>query len=398
MLLFFRKILPSLLLVVIGVGMSAYWLTNKPRAERTPPQVLAPLVEAITPERVNHQTTINAMGSVIAAQSVNLTPRISGMVTWVSPDFVEGGILKQGKVLVELDPTDYKLAIIQAENDLARAEFNLKMEQGQQAIVKREYELLGADLKGQEQDLVLRKPHLSAAKAAVAAAQAALQQARLNLERTRPFAPFNSIIISRNANVGAWMSAFSTGTPLAKLVGTDYFWINVSVPVDKLTWLDIPGINSKTNGSTVTISYENVWGKGIFRSGVIKRLQAELEPEGRMAKLLVEVDDPLCQKLVNKSLPPLMLGTYVKVDIAGDSLADVIQLPESVVHDDRQIWLLNNDNTLAIQKISPLWAEQGFVYLANNQLPANAKVISSALSAPVNGMVLRLNTPPAPSQ
>ncbi len=392
MIQFLRKILPALFLAVFGIAVSGYWITHKPRAERTPPKATAPLIEVFTPEIISHQTTINAMGSVIAAQSVNLTPRISGMVTWVSPDFIEGGILKKNKVLVELDPTDYKLAIIQSENDLAKAQFNLKLEQGQQAIVKREYQLLGAELKGQEQELVLRKPHLAAAKAAVAAAQASLTQARLNLERTRPVVPFNSIIISRNANVGAWMSAFSTGTPLAKLVGTDYFWINVSVSVDKLTWIDIPGINSKT-GSAVKISYENVWGKGVYRLGRVRRLQAELEPEGRMAKLIVEVDDPLCQKLENKALPPLMLGTYVKVNIAGHLLAEAIKVPESSLHDDQQIWMLTTDNTLAIRKVTPLWSEQGYVYLDKNQLPSDARIINSSLSVPVSGMTLRVNNP-----
>ena len=127
----------------------------------------------------------------------------------------------EGEELVELDPTDYRLAIKQKESELAKAKFNLKLELGQQAIVKREFQLLGADLNDQEQELVLRKPHLNAAKAALAAAEAALEQAHLDLSRTRPVAPFNAIITTRNANIGAWMSAFSTGTPLAKLVGTD---------------------------------------------------------------------------------------------------------------------------------------------------------------------------------
>ena len=95
------------------------------------------------------------------------------------------------------------------------------------------------------------------------------------------------------------MSAFSTGTPLAKLVGTDTFWVNVSLPVDKLRWISIPVINSD-QGSAVKITYETGWGKDVYRVGTVKRLQAELEPEGRMAKLIVEVDDPLSLKTRNK--------------------------------------------------------------------------------------------------
>lgn len=392
-----QKFIPSLILITLSIVLSSYWLTHQPRAERTAPTVLAPLVEVIKPEIISHQTTISVMGNVIAAQSVNLTPRISGMVKWISPNFIEGGILKKGEALVELDPTDYKIAIVQSQNDLAKAQFNLKLEQGQQVIVRREYQLLGAELNGQEQELVLRKPHLNAAKAALAGAESALNLARLNLERTRPVAPFNAIITTRNANVGAWMSAFSTGTPLAKLVGIDSFWINVSIPVDKLSWIKIPGINGQT-GSAAKISYEAAWGKEVFRLGAVKSLQAELEPEGRMAKLIIEVDDPLCQKIENKHLPPLMLGSYLRVEIDGITLENVIKLPETTLHDDQQLWLMTDKQTLDVRTVKPLWAEQGFVYLDKAQIPENSRIVISDLSAPVPGMLVRTEEPAKPKR
>lgn len=387
------KFLPALALIAISIMLSGYWLSHQPRAERTEPKISVPLVEIIEPEIISHQTTISAMGNVIAAQSVNLTPRISGMVKWISPNFIEGGVLKKDEVLVELDPTDYKIAIVQSKNDLAKAQFNLKIEQGQQVIVRREYQLLGTELNGHEQELVLRKPHLNAAKAALSAAEANLRQAELNLERTRPVSPFNAIITTRNANVGAWMSAFSTGTPLAKLVGIDSFWINVSIPVDKLSWLKIPGINGQI-GSSAKISYEAAWGKGVYRTGKVKSLQAELEPEGRMAKLIIEVDDPLCQKIENKQLPPLMLGTYLRVEIEGTTIEDVIKLPETTLHDDRQLWLMTDKNTLDIRTVRPLWTEQENIFIGHDQLPKDAKIITSGLAAPVQGMGVRIDNPP----
>jgi RND family efflux transporter MFP subunit len=387
------KFPPALALIAISIMLSGYWLSHQPRAERTEPKISVPLVEIIEPEIISHQTTISAMGNVIAAQSVNLTPRISGMVKWISPNFIEGGVLKKDEVLVELDPTDYKIAIVQSKNDLAKAQFNLKIEQGQQVIVRREYQLLGTELNGHEQELVLRKPHLNAAKAALSAAEANLRQAELNLERTRPVSPFNAIITTRNANVGAWMSAFSTGTPLAKLVGIDSFWINVSIPVDKLSWLKIPGINGQI-GSSAKISYEAAWGKGVYRTGKVKSLQAELEPEGRMAKLIIEVDDPLCQKIENKQLPPLMLGTYLRVEIEGTTIEDVIKLPETTLHDDRQLWLMTDKNTLDIRTVRPLWTEQENIFIGHDQLPKDAKIITSGLAAPVQGMGVRIDNPP----
>lgn len=378
-------------LIIIGstFAVSQYWLTHKPRADRVAAKPFVPLVEIIQPNPIDHQTTVYAMGSVMPSQSVNLTPRISGLVTHISPHFIEGGLLKKGEALVELDPTDYRLAIKQSENDLAKAQFNLKLEMGQQAIARREFQLLGAELTNKERELVLRQPHLKAAQAALAAAEANLQQAELNLSRTKPIAPFNAIITQRNANLGAWMSAFSTGTPLARLVGTDAFWINTSLPVDKLSWIAIPDINSQ-HGAAVKISNEASWGKGLSRTGKVKRLQAELEPEGRMAKLIVEVDDPLNQKAANKGLPSLMLGAYVRVEIAGKLLTDVIKLPETLLHEGELLWLMTDKHTLDIHKVAYVWREQGYVYLDSQQVPVDARVISSDIAVPVQGMALRL--------
>ncbi len=386
--IFFKWFTPLLIILVTG-GISYYWITSKPQANRKPAPKNIPLVKIISPEFKDHTLSVYAMGTVVAAQEVNLTSRISGMVIATNPNFIEGGILKKGEKIVSLDPTDYKLAIAQQQSEVEKARFNLKLEQGQQAIALREFELLGTKLTAEEKELVLRKPHLKAAKALLNAAKANLKQAQLNLERTHPTSPFDAIVISRNANIGSWISTFSTGTPLVKLVGIEQFWIDVSLSVDKLRWINIPGINSK-KGAKVRIAYETGWGKGVYRYGEIKRLKAAVESEGRMAKLIVEVDDPLSQKSKNKNAPPLMLGTFVRLKIEGKILNRVAALSETLLHDGKKLWLMSAENKLVIYEVTPVWKEQGLVYFSVDSLPPNARVISSDLSTPVQGMRLRV--------
>lgn len=382
-----KWILPLSIMLIAG-GVSYYWMENKPRADRKPPEKNVPLVELVQPVFKDHQLTVHAMGNVVAAQLVNLTSRISGMVIATSPNFIEGGILKKSEEIVQLDPTDYKLVIAQRESELEKARFNLKLEQGQQQVALREYQLLGTKLDDKEKELVLRKPHLKAAKAQLEAAKAALKQAQLDLKRTRTISPFNAIVLSRNANIGSWVSTFSTGTPLVRLAGTDNFWIDVSLPVDRLRWIDIPGINSD-KGAKVRISYKTGWGEGVYRYGHIKRLKAEVESEGRMAKLIVEVNDPLSQKPENKDAPPLMLGTFVRLEIEGHIFQNVAALPESLLHDGDTLWLMDKDGRLQLHHVEPAWRELGNIYLSPEQLPENARVVSSELSTPVQGMSLR---------
>ena len=91
----------TLTITALVVALSNYWLTHKPRANRAPKTVSAPLVETLKPTIKNHQTTIHAMGNVIASQSVNLTPRISGLVISVSPNFIEGGSARRDALFKE---------------------------------------------------------------------------------------------------------------------------------------------------------------------------------------------------------------------------------------------------------------------------------------------------------
>ena len=205
----------------------------------------------------------------------------------------------------------------------------------------------------------------------------------------------DAIILSRNANIGSWISTFSTGTPLAKLVGINSFWIDVSLPMDKLKWLSIPGITEKP-ASAVKISYDSAWGKGVYRKGTVKRLKAEVEPMGRMAKLIIEVNDPLSQLPENKDAPPLVLGTFVRVAISGSVLHKVIPLPESALHDGRFLWLVGQDQVLIIKEVQPVWAEQGMIYLSKQELPENTQVITSNLSTPVAGMQIQSVNFPQP--
>lgn len=381
--------LPAILILSLSFALSYYWLSHKPKAKRKIAHQVAPLVTLLEVTALDYPTTVSAMGSIIPAQSVNLTSRINGMVISVSPNFVPGGFLKKGEQIVQLDPTDYELAIKQKENALAKARFDLTLELGQQAIAKREFKLLNADLDQQSKDLVLRKPHLMLAKTAIEAAQADLKQARLDLARTKTKSPFNALVLETNAHIGSWVSTFSTGTPLIKLAGTDSFWVVASLSVDKLNKIDIPDINDNI-GSEAKIYFPAAWGDDSYRLGRVKRLKVELETSGRMAELIIEVQDPLSLLPENKGQPHLILGAFVRVEISGHILKNVIPIPETLIHSGQNIWLATDENTLDILPVSPVWQEQNRVFIDATQIPEQARIISSNLSAPVQGMSIRV--------
>ena len=71
---------------------------------------------------------------------------------------------------------------------------------------------------------------------------------------------------------------------LASLVGSDAFWVQVSLPYADLRRIAIPDVNA-TEGSRVLIR-QDLGGETIERQGRVIRLQYDLEPMGRMARVL----------------------------------------------------------------------------------------------------------------
>jgi RND family efflux transporter MFP subunit len=381
-----------LVLIVIGAGVAAaaYFKSTATKTRRRPPEILAPLVETMALQEGSYAVTITAMGVVVPAEEMTLKARVGGQVLGMHPEFTVGGLLKAGQELLQVDDSDYRLAVAQAQSAVVNSEYALSLEKGRQAVARREWALLNGKAKGVDADLALRKPHLAKAEADLMASQAALDEARLELARTRVTAPFNAMVRSRLVAPG---SQIGTQEALAELVGTDRFWVEVSVPVDRLDWLRIPRLTDKT-GATATIHYAQKH----RRQGQVVRLRGDLATEGRMARVLVAVEDPLGLKAAEKRRPPLLISEFVRVEIEGRRLEGVYSLPRSAVHDGDTIWLASAENTLSIRGIRPVWRDADTVVVdVVSGLKPGERLVTTALPAPVEGMPLRTDAdaPPA---
>ncbi len=374
-----------------GVLLAIALIETSPKADRKPPARLARLVETRPVESGAQPTVIVAHGTVQPAREVVLYPRVAGEVMALNPQLIPGGRFEEGATLLKIDPRDFELTVRQRETDLARAEASLALEMGQQAVAEREYELLGEDISDSNRDLVLRQPQLAQARATQEAATAALDLARLNLERTTVKAPFNCSIRSRNVNVGMQVTA---NTPLATLTGSDEYWVELTVPVDQLRWIRIPD-NDAERGSRVRLASESAREGGRFREGEVLRLLPDLEPNGRLARLLVSVSDPLALQPENAGRPGLILGDYIRAEIAGIGLTNAIALDRRLFRDGDQVWLLNSQRQLEIRPVTVAFRGRE-VLLVTEGLEAGEQIIVTDLPAAMEGMALRTSDDPAP--
>jgi RND family efflux transporter MFP subunit len=370
-------VVACLVIIAAGLGLADYIKKTAPKAQKRPPERHIPRVNTVALHPVDHQIVVGAMGTVIPAREMTLKSRVAGQIESLHPEFAAGGIIGRGQRLLKIDPKDYQLALARKESQLANAEYEYKVEMGYQEVARQEWALLnnGEPANAADVELALRKPHLAKARSDLTAAQAELEQARLNLARTDIVSPFNAFIRATHVEIG---SQVSTQDALAELVGTDEYWIRVPMPVDRLKWIRIPGSNADA-GAPATIHF-----RGHQRPGRVVRLLGDLELQGRMARILVAVEDPLGLS-GNAEGPTLLIGEYVRVEIHGQQLSNVYRIPRHALRDNDSIWLVAADGTLQVRPVVTVWQDDRHVLIDDQVGPGNRLVVSD-LATPVDGM------------
>lgn len=387
------KILLPLLILGAAIGGATTLVKSRPKPPKQERQVQAYLVQAMPVEKKSHRIDVRAKGTVTAARRLQVQPQVTGRLRSVSDSAIPGGIVKKGDVLARIDATDYRQNLNESQTGLEDAKARLAQEQGQQIIAQRELELFQQTQESNEQQsslddtsLALRQPQLKIAKVAVQAAETRLERAKTNLSRTTLKAPFNALVLSESMENGQLVTPQSV---LATIVGTDAFWIRASVPMSQLSRIAIPGFNSKEAlGSEVTVEIDAGEQKS-SRKGHVLRLLGELDQVGRMAQIMVQVDDPLLLESENKEKGmPLLLGGYVDILFAGSQEMQLVQIPRQAIHNGDEVWVYANDSTLEIRTIHVMATFEDYV-LVSSGIEEGELLITSQIGSPVSGMQLR---------
>jgi RND family efflux transporter MFP subunit len=383
---FVVKVLAPAVIVTLAAGFFVYQMKTKPLAPRKPQERQAKQVRVQVVKRANVRAVFdNIQGPVMPAQQVTLSPQVSGLVMAMSPDVIPGGIVSKGQTLLGIDESDYRLALQQRQSDVSKAILKLELERGNQIIARQEYDMLGDEVLNRDKALMLREPQLAEAKASLEAVQAAVSRAELDLNRCQILSPFNAVVRSKQVDLG---TRVSPGSSLVSLAGTDEYWIEASVPVSKLQWIDVPS-GQGDSGSQVKIIDRDAWGPGVFREGVVIRLLSDIEPDGLMARLLVSIQDPMALKPENLGKPRLLLGSKVDVEISGDILESVIPLERDWLRDGDYVWVLSEDNRLKIQAVTISFPGEEQVCVVEGLVDGD-RVVLTDIAAPLEGMPLVL--------
>ena len=358
----FGTIFLILAIIVIGVGVSWFLITTGPETTPEEKKQTARIVQTIPVVGQIRHIAVSAYGSVIPSRKVVIRPQVSGQVVHQSESMAIGGQFREGEELIRIDPKDYELALAAVRSDLEQAKFEREVESGRQVIAQREWGELQADLDMEEvnRSLVLREPHLRRAEAMMKKAINDIEEAELQLSRTVIRAPFNARVVEESVEVGQLVGPNST---ICELVGTDEYWIQVSVPFSELKWIQFP--QGDTAGAPVEVVLDAGEGEIATWEGRVVRLLSDLDDVGRMARVVVAVQDPLGLQSEKSDKLPLLLGSYLEVRIDAGDLENVITIPRDAFREGDQIWVVGTDNLLRVLRAEVLWPEKETVIIPN---------------------------------
>ncbi|SNB44844.1 efflux RND transporter periplasmic adaptor subunit [Geobacter sp. DSM 9736] len=155
-------------------------------------------------------TLLNASGYVVADRKAAVAAKITGRLDWLGVE--EGTRVREGQVLARLENLDTRAARDQAAANLAGASASVEQALAEigdaKSAFERQKELVGqgivakSEFDAAEARYLKAQAALEGARHQVRSAQAALRNAQVNLDYTFIRAPFDAVVLTKNADVG----------------------------------------------------------------------------------------------------------------------------------------------------------------------------------------------------
>jgi len=310
-----------------------------------------------------HQTTDDAY---VGGNVVQITPQISGTVVAIGADDTQ--FVKAGQPLVRLDESDAKVALEQAEAQLARTVRDVRnlfatSSQLEAAVQLRETDLAAAQsdltrrvelgrtgaisgeelqhardsVKAAQASLLAARQQLAANKARVDGttladhpqvrdAAAAVRNAYLTLARTQLPAPVSGFVARRNVQLG---QRVAPGAPLMAVVPLDQVWVDANFKEPQLAHMRVgqPVTLTADLYGTKVVYHGLVAGFGAGTGSAFALLPAQ-NATGNWIKIVQRVPVRVALNVQEVAAHPLQIGLSMKADVDVSHGGDGARLPQ----------------------------------------------------------------------
>lgn len=368
--------------VAAAVAGAAFYLELPRGAQATEaagPAAMPPVpvtVAAVEPRDITSWQEFS--GRLEAIDRVEVRPRVAGAIQ--SVQFREGALVKQGDLLVTIDPATYQAAVAQAQAQVgaAKARLNLtkvEVDRGQKLFENKTIS---------QSDMDTRASNYAEADANVKAAQATLQTAQLNLDYTQVRAPISGRVGKIAVTVGNLVAAGSSSPALTTLVSVDpvYASFNASEQTVTQALAELP----VTNGAAppveqIPVQIGTANDNGTPVNGKLQLIDNEVDTASGTIAVRAVFDNPGGR---------LIPGQFVRVRMGQPKAESKLLVSERAIGTDQDkkfVFVVGADNKVEYRPISLGDTSDG-MRIVNSGLNAGDRVIINGLQRVRPGAVV----------
>lgn len=334
--------------------------------KRAPEAMSAGPPEVLITEVVQKEVPVfrQWVGTVNGIQNAEVRARTEGYLTTIS--YQQGGYVKQGDVLFQIDSRPFVAALDQAKGQLEEAKATLL---GVELDAKRAKELFQQQVIS-EQEYTNKTQVYQTKLAAVTAAQAAMEQAQLNLDYTKIVSPLDGIAGQQEAQIGDLVGTGANAVlTTVSQINPIWFYLPISEQsywefADRLKELmAVPEAKRKENVELIL-----PFGIVYPHKGKFAFLNRQVDPKTGTIQVAVSFPNP------DLTLRP---GQYGIARAEIDRIPNALVIPQQAVSQlqgNNQVAVVNPDGKAEIRAIKVGETYQGMIVVTEG-LKAGEKVI-----------------------
>lgn len=365
--------LKLVVLIAISAGFIYLLNDNKPIPEKSEAQVSIPVVPYTVAKSSEISIPIFSRGKVSPAQTRLITSEIPGLVTFVSEQLIKGGLVKQGELLIQLDPQPFILDIAQKQSTLDQAKLQFYETKAKARVAKK-----GAGKNAS--DYALYIPQLRYANSQVEAASAALEYAKKQLEKTSIKAPINGKVIMAKIHPGEYLQ---TTQELAKIYGTET--VEVRLPLNdhqiSLLGLQYSKQKAETLNDLPKVLIKNFQDDEVIWHGTITRTEGERD-KNQLLYVIASINN---NDDLNATTRPLLPGSFIEAIITGNLKTELHILPRDSLQAEDNLWTITKEDRIIRKHVDVIYRGKDQVYITSG-INLGERIVTGSFSNLVDGL------------
>jgi len=345
--------------------VAGYLQATKPELEPEAPMERTWLISTVPAVIADHQPELLAYGEIVARRDVEMRTLVAGQITAVGENFVDGGRVRAGDLLVQIDSFEFDAAVAEGEAQImetearlaeiqaqvAAEESNLIYDREQLEISEREWQRRDVLAKDKvisekalddsrlarnerartvalgERNLLVLRANADRQRAVILQARVGLKRARRDLRNTRLLAPFDGLLTETGAAIG---KRLPINGHVARLIDLNHLEAKFHLSDDEF------GRLVKAPERLIGRPARAVWRVGAQNfeySAEITRVGAEIDAASGGVQAYANVDTAGART----SLRP---GAFVEIYFLDRRYRQVARLPESALHDGDKVYVV----------------------------------------------------------